>query len=132
MNAMGAVDVTSEDVLPTGDHGACGPPAINRMLAFFSEYQRIDLLSTVDRSSLASLVLWPNPASHFLHLNSEVLDKGAFRVEIYDFSGQLCMDKFFASYTGPINIAELQNGLHSVRIIGKNGVIGVARLVVQD
>jgi pimeloyl-ACP methyl ester carboxylesterase len=67
MNANGAANVSSRDVLPFGNHNQCAFPASLAAIAFMNSYQRIDnLSSTIDHET--GLMVWPNPASDHINI----------------------------------------------------------------
>lgn len=74
MNANGAANVSSIDVLSFGNHNQCVLPASLAAIAFMNSYQRIDQLSSA--SDLGrEIAIWPNPAAEQINIslvNSEI------------------------------------------------------------
>ncbi|MDO9257928.1 MAG: T9SS type A sorting domain-containing protein [Bacteroidales bacterium] len=62
-------------------------------------------------------LVYPNPATTFLHLNSEVHNA---LISIYDSKGKMAVNK--QVNTPEINISNLRNGIYTIRISNKSGI----------
>jgi pimeloyl-ACP methyl ester carboxylesterase len=132
MNSLGAVDVASEDVLSSADHGQCFIPATLKMLQFFANYQRIDQINATDLQALDALKVWPNPSSGMLYLEGEPLQNGPYALEFYDVNGRKCLTLHKAKPQGSIDLSALQSGLYNLRLVNAEGSVAHARIILLD
>ena len=87
----------------------CGPSTAAPILNSSSDF---DFSSTLDAEDEdAEIVLYPNPVVETLNISNLPADA---RVQIFNFGGQLIMDK---KSQDQINLGSLQEGLYFVRII---------------
>ena len=63
-------------------------------------------------------VLYPNPASNYLYVNSDMLDGLLY---IYDVNGKMLLTKQIND--NKIDINDLQNGVYTIRMVSKTGIM---------
>jgi hypothetical protein len=78
------------------------------------------------------IIIYPNPASSFICLQSSVLNKQPAVVEIYDLNGRKLLEKLLpvGSETTEIDVSSLSKGLYFVRLQFKNQTI-TRKLIIQ-
>jgi len=79
------------------------------------------------RSDRKQISVWPNPASDYLHIASDLLQfSDEYSVIISDFSGRQIMN---IRYSESINISSLHEGIYFITISLKNRPAGYTRLI---
>ena len=115
MNVLGANDLTSVDVFPQGDHGACVLPAVKYTLDFFAQVQAIT--SRKEVSGYLS-TLFPNPAKDQVQLTG--LPSGGF-VRLNNELGQEILRQPVSGRDMRLQIPALPNGVYLITVSGPRG-----------
>lgn len=68
------------------------------------------------------IILYPNPASSILNINSNIDTEVVGRVlRLYDASGKLCLTQIIQSQTTILNVSSLAPGMYILKIEGETG-----------
>ncbi len=117
MRANGALKVSSQDVMSSGNHSTCFYPALLKMISIFNGLQRIDLVSKIsDFSNVISI--YPNPADDKLIIELENNNIENFRFSIHDVCGNLKISDGMKKYDKQffLNIGNLTPGIYFLKI----------------
>jgi pimeloyl-ACP methyl ester carboxylesterase len=112
MNANGAEDVLSENVLPGANHGGCIIPALTAAYEFFAGLANPCIISNVDNViTFRNLELAPNPARNYIRLK---FPETTTDVVVYDISGRVVVEKSNVQSGAQIDISSLSSGAYIV------------------
>jgi hypothetical protein len=124
MRANGALNVSAQDVLTTGNHSTCFYPALLKMISIFNGLQRIDPLSDINELPEEEITAWPNPASG--HLNIEVngnVDQ-QFKVSIYNSLGRKVFNSVVkSSSVQSIELSKFETGIYYILFYKRDHLI---------
>lgn len=79
----------------------------------------------LEESELINLLLFPNPATGSIHINS---DEVISNVEVYQLSGELAMQQAANNTSLEMDLSALNTGMYLVKVYGKNGAVSVKRI----
>lgn len=120
MNANGATDVASFDVLPTADHGGCVLPASLATLEFFKQYASFSVVSNTKAiAELQGVSAFPNPTSGAIQLTG--IPQRA-QLQVFDMQGRIQRNAILSQGTNELNISDLSQGVYLFRVIAEDGV----------
>ncbi|MEM6378950.1 MAG: T9SS type A sorting domain-containing protein [Bacteroidota bacterium] len=120
MNANGAADLTSFDVMPTADHIGCVTPASLATLAFFKQFAIFsEITSTRDLVELEGVNAFPNPTSGSIQLTG--IPQSA-NLQVFDMQGRIQKNVVLRQGTNDLDISGLSQGVYLFRVISDNGV----------
>ena len=75
------------------------------------------------------LVVFPNPTSDYIYLNSSKLLDGNNVMIVTDNTGKVCMTKYVASTTERYNIQSLTSGIYNIQVVGSEEQSETIRIV---
>jgi hypothetical protein len=68
-----------------------------------------------------AMTIFPNPATTVLHIESNI--QGQYSISCTDLSGKLVKVESFNSPTVDLSVADLNNGMYIIRLIGQDGTV---------
>ena len=83
----------------------------------------------VDMESMPALNIYPNPASDFVNIVSE--NGGMSKVQVYDITGRLLVDRIVDEESLVLNVAGLVDATYFVRVIYTDGKASVSKLIIN-
>lgn len=120
MNAAGAMDIFSEDVNSTADHGGCVVPAVTATITFFAGFQDIQALPTSSTDlilNLENVEITPNPATDFVQITHQTGSSEEGIVTFFDNQGKEVLHQTVRpNDSNRIMVSDLAQGLYWVRV----------------
>jgi glycosidase len=84
--------------------------------------------STADNGSNTSLIIYPNPTSEFLHL--ETSKKQISRIVISNAAGSICKIISQLGFGEAIDVSQLEEGIYFLQVYFNNGLPSTGRFVI--
>lgn len=132
MRASGALKVSSQDVMSSGNHSTCFYPALLKMISVFNGLQRIDLISKTEEVP-AEISIYPNPVDDKLIIDLEKNMNNNYKFTIYDICGKIKISdeiRFFNKQYS-MNVGNLNTGIYFLRITDENSNVYNHKFVIQ-
>ncbi len=132
MNANGAPDVSSEDVNPSADHGACVQPATIFTILFFNGLKEVTVATNeLTGSPDDPYLVAPNPVQDELLIQSlSEMGSSSIQVALYDVHGKLVKQtKWTNTSILRLNVEDLNTGLYFLMIDSEKGRFSMKVLV---
>ena len=131
MKVNGALKVSIQDVLSSGDHGQCFYPALLNMITFFNSFQKIDPFLSVGNLN-DEIQIWPNPASNVVNISNLNKINQGFEISLFDCFGNELKQTVVKAVSDnfELKIADIPSGIYIMSIIDENGVLGTKKLSV--
>lgn len=132
MRANGALKVSSQDVLSSGNHSTCFYPALLKMISIFNGLQRIDLISNTEEPS-SNVSVYPNPVDDKLIIDFNKNKKDYIKFTIFDICGsikivdeiRMCNNQYF------INVRNLNPGLYFLLVNDEDSNVYFHKFIIQ-
>ena len=123
LNANGSANVSSIDVLSTGNHGTCLIPAVEESIRFINQFLVISSNEELDPIN-GQINVFPNPASNLLSIEIEDRDLNLQKMRIFSVEGALVATWFdLTGQNAQLDISSLVNGLYAIEITTEKGTI---------
>lgn len=114
MNALGAPDVASYNVLSGGSHGDCVTPALSEAFFFFDSLATpCSITSKIRENRLKELSVFPNPASNNLQVT---LPEAQGYLVIQDMYGRIVLEQKIRNTQTDINIGSLAAATYIISV----------------
>lgn len=129
MRASGALKVSKQDVLSSGDHGQCFYPALLNMIAFFNSFQKIDPVLNVDDIE-ESITVWPNPSYETLNISG--IESEFAVVNLIDKLGKtiLTIKPDFQEKLMSVDLSHVNPGMYFIKITDETGILSLKKILV--
>ena len=114
MNALGALDVESINILPGASHGGCVFPAALFTINFFNQFRDV-AVPVAERAATDPVSVFPNPARNGI-VPLTGLDRGDLDAHLFDATGRLVNRYRLPEGERRLSLANLPRGIYWLRL----------------